>query len=144
MRKSSFAQLFLKLKPLIAESRQLLRKPDLIVEYKAHHRPTATLGPHRLHLQFVIFAYIKQRLDDSNLLLHPLPVEQMLIFLGRQMHQHPVVRLHLLDKYLRQLRFPEAVHRFVSRKRKPHTMFHAVGHNAVQRSQQTIQETRNP
>ena len=81
MRKSSFAQLFLKLKPLIAESRQLLRKPDLIVEYKAHHRPTATLGPHRLHLQFVIFAYIKQRLDDSNLLLHPLPVEQMLIFL---------------------------------------------------------------
>ena len=72
-----------KLVSMIAESRELFGSDDAVVKNEAYHSSAARLCPDSLHLQSAVFlTHIEKRLYDLHFFANPLPVEQMLIFLG--------------------------------------------------------------
>ena len=98
----------------ITECGQFCRADQLVVSYVSYHCSTARLGPHGLHLETAVsLSHIEQGVDDSHLLADSLPVEQMLVFFGREVYQDSVVHLHAVYEHLCQPVFPKLIDRFV-------------------------------
>lgn len=73
--------------PFVIECGQFCRVGQLVVSYVSYHCSTARLGPHGLHLETTVsLSHIEQGMDDSHLLADSLPVEQMLLFFGREVY----------------------------------------------------------
>ena len=108
-----------------------------------HGTPTG-LCPDGLHLQVVTLPDIEQRLDDSYLAAHTLPVEQMLILFSCQMNENAVVGFDSIDKQVGQTALPKAEHVLPCSTRQLHMALHSVWQYAIQRTKHAIEERGDP
>ena len=116
-----------------------------MLEDVSYHRPTARLCPHGLHLQVAVWlADIEQGLDNVQLRYYAVPVEKMLVFLGREVDERAAVGPHAIDEHLGELVSPELAYRLAASSPKRDAVLHAVGDNAVQWAQQAVEEAGYP
>ena len=73
-------------------------------------------------------------MDDLNLLHHPFPVEEVLVFLCREVDKNAVISLNAINEYFCQLVFPELVDGFVMSGFECDTMLHSIRNYSVHRS----------
>ena len=107
MRVIGFAQGRIVCKALVAESIEVGRISNAVLDYEPCHGTPAGLSPDSLNLQIVSLADIEQRLDNSNLLADTLPVEKVLEFFCSKMNQNAIISFHGIDENVGQTTFPE-------------------------------------
>ena len=94
MRESRLPYFWVILETLVTESAEFFRQQQAVIQYVARHCTATTFCPHSLHTQFIAATHIEHRLYHSHFASHTLPIEKMLILLGRQMHKHTFIGTH--------------------------------------------------
>ena len=116
-----------------------------MLDDEPNHRSAASLRPYRLHLHAAVWpANIKERMDHAHGLAYAPPIEEVLIFFGRKMNEYAVVSPHTVYEQVGQKVFPKLSDGFVASSFEHHVLLHAVGHDAIERTEQAVEETRNP
>ena len=80
------------------ESKEFIGLVPFVLDDAACHGAATTLGIDRNHLHAVASLHVEQRLNNLYFAANALPIEEMFIFLGSQMYQHPVIFLDGFDE----------------------------------------------
>ena len=122
MRKSRLTHFRVILETLVTESAEFFRQQQAVIQYVARHCTATTFCPHSLHTQFIAATHIEHRLYHSHFASHTLPIEKMLILLGRQMHKHTIIGTHRVYEQVGEFIAPETIYRTVIGSLKSDTM----------------------